>query len=215
MIHFPSFGGKPLNTSLHTITLLKWKNPLSICGTVHYHFWGYQDENLKLVIQQYRAWSLVRLQGCAGWSGSIEVTPGDWLLGYSFSTYEWLRIKLVRICINYKPVLIQCIIKEAPVKYISIQTYSLPVSSKNTSQMDHSGKICLQLAMWCRRCCLNKCARTDGRTDAGRWRITLCQVSANSIMCDTVILRWGSLENGYYFFSISVYIIGNSCRSNY
>ena len=25
--------------------------------TVHYQFWGYLDNNLKLVIRQYRAWS--------------------------------------------------------------------------------------------------------------------------------------------------------------
>jgi hypothetical protein len=25
-------------------------------GTVHYHFKGYQDENIKLVSQQYRDW---------------------------------------------------------------------------------------------------------------------------------------------------------------
>ena len=35
----------------------KWKNPPSIFGTIHYHFKGYQDEKLKLVSQQYRAWS--------------------------------------------------------------------------------------------------------------------------------------------------------------
>ena len=37
--------------------LLKWDNPPSISGTVHYHFNRYQDENLKFVSQQYRAWS--------------------------------------------------------------------------------------------------------------------------------------------------------------
>ena len=36
---------------------LKWNNQSYIFGTVHYHFYGYQDENLKLVSQQYRAWS--------------------------------------------------------------------------------------------------------------------------------------------------------------
>ena len=34
---------------------LKWNNPTSIYRTFHYHFLGYQDENLKLVSQQYRA----------------------------------------------------------------------------------------------------------------------------------------------------------------
>ena len=34
---------------------LKWNNPPSIIGTVHYHFYVYQDENLKLASQQYRA----------------------------------------------------------------------------------------------------------------------------------------------------------------
>ena len=37
--------------------LLKWNNPPSIFGPIHYHFKGYPDENLKLVSQQYRAWS--------------------------------------------------------------------------------------------------------------------------------------------------------------
>ena len=32
---------------------LKWNNPPSIFGTVHYHFKGYQDGKLKLVSQQY------------------------------------------------------------------------------------------------------------------------------------------------------------------
>ena len=36
---------------------LKWNSPPSIFGTVYYHFKGYQNENLKLVSQQYRAWS--------------------------------------------------------------------------------------------------------------------------------------------------------------
>ena len=34
----------------------KWKNPL-LALIIYYHFYGYQDENLKLVSQQYRAWS--------------------------------------------------------------------------------------------------------------------------------------------------------------
>ena len=61
------------------------ENPPWIVGTVNYRFWSYQDENLKVVIQQYRVWSdytdtsrweldvghptvqsLVRLHGCAG-----------------------------------------------------------------------------------------------------------------------------------------------------
>ena len=37
--------------------LLKWNNPPYIFGTIHYHFNGYQNENLKLVSHQYRAWS--------------------------------------------------------------------------------------------------------------------------------------------------------------
>ena len=36
---------------------LKWHNPSSIFGIVHYHFKGYQDGNMKMVSQQYRAWS--------------------------------------------------------------------------------------------------------------------------------------------------------------
>ena len=30
---------------------------LPLFRTVHYHFWGYQVENLKMVSQQYRAWT--------------------------------------------------------------------------------------------------------------------------------------------------------------
>ena len=45
----------------------KWKNPPSIFGTIHFHFWGYQDENLKLVSQH----------GCAGWPGSIHVAKSN------------------------------------------------------------------------------------------------------------------------------------------
>ena len=31
---------------------LKWNNPPSIFGTIHYHFYGYQDEKLKLISQE-------------------------------------------------------------------------------------------------------------------------------------------------------------------
>ena len=44
---------------------LKWNNPSYIFGTVHYHFQGYQDENLKLVSQQYRAWSDCTARKCS------------------------------------------------------------------------------------------------------------------------------------------------------
>ena len=37
------------------VEFLKWNNPLYIFGSVHYHFKGYQDENLKLVSQRL-AW---------------------------------------------------------------------------------------------------------------------------------------------------------------
>ena len=45
-----------------TLNLLKFLNGIhcsqsSIFGTVHYHFQGYQDDNIKLVSQEYRAWS--------------------------------------------------------------------------------------------------------------------------------------------------------------
>ena len=36
---------------------LKWNSLSSIFGTVHYHFYVYQDENFMLVSQQYTAWS--------------------------------------------------------------------------------------------------------------------------------------------------------------
>ena len=40
------------------IYLLKWNNQPSIFGTLHYHFFGVRElKNLKLVSQQYRAWS--------------------------------------------------------------------------------------------------------------------------------------------------------------
>ena len=45
----------PLNP--YHAEFFKWNNPSYIFNTVHYHFKGYQDWNLKLVSQQYRAWS--------------------------------------------------------------------------------------------------------------------------------------------------------------
>ena len=36
---------------------LKLNNPPHIFGTILLSFYGYQDENFKLVSQQYRAWS--------------------------------------------------------------------------------------------------------------------------------------------------------------
>ena len=45
------------NNQHNYLNLLKWNNPSYIFGTVHYHFQGYQDGNLKLVSQQYRTWS--------------------------------------------------------------------------------------------------------------------------------------------------------------
>ena len=43
---------------------------LPFFGTVHYNFYRYQDENLKLDSQQYRA-------GYAGWPGSILVANAN------------------------------------------------------------------------------------------------------------------------------------------
>ena len=39
-------------------------------------FWGYQDENLKMVSQQYYK-GLVRLHGYAGWPGSTLVAKAN------------------------------------------------------------------------------------------------------------------------------------------
>jgi hypothetical protein len=39
------------------MNFIKWTCPAPYFGTIHYQFWGYQDENLKLVKQQYIAWS--------------------------------------------------------------------------------------------------------------------------------------------------------------
>ena len=37
-------------------------------------------------------------------------------------------------------------------------------NNERSSHKDHFCKVCLQLAMWCRkRCCLKKCGQTDGR----------------------------------------------------
>ena len=49
---------------------IKWNNPLSIFGTVHYHFYGHQNENLKFKV------SLVRLYRWAGWPSSWLYTGG-------------------------------------------------------------------------------------------------------------------------------------------
>ena len=48
-----------------TLNLLNFQNGIihrTFFGTAHYHLKGYQDDNLKLVSQQYRA---CRLHGCA------------------------------------------------------------------------------------------------------------------------------------------------------
>ena len=39
------------------VVFLKWYYQYSIFEAVHYRFHGYQDENFKLVSQQYRGWS--------------------------------------------------------------------------------------------------------------------------------------------------------------
>ena len=39
------------------VEFLQRNNPPYIFGSVHYHFKRYQNKNLKLVSQQYRAWS--------------------------------------------------------------------------------------------------------------------------------------------------------------
>ena len=54
---------------------LKWNNP-PFFGAVHYHFQGYQDENLKLHGQP-TVYSLVRPHGCAGKPGSILVAKAN------------------------------------------------------------------------------------------------------------------------------------------
>ena len=53
------FGSLFIQTNINPFhaEFLKWNNPPSIYDTVHYHFKGYQDGNLKSVSQQYRAWS--------------------------------------------------------------------------------------------------------------------------------------------------------------
>ena len=43
--------------TLNLLNFLKSTGHPSISGTVHHQFWGYQDENLKMVSQQYRTWS--------------------------------------------------------------------------------------------------------------------------------------------------------------
>ena len=43
--------------TLNLSNFSKWNNPTSIFGTVHFHFKDLKNENLKLVSQQYRAWS--------------------------------------------------------------------------------------------------------------------------------------------------------------
>ena len=48
-------GSKVININPYPAEILKWNNSSYFFGTVHYHIKGYQDENLKLVSQQYRA----------------------------------------------------------------------------------------------------------------------------------------------------------------
>ena len=66
-LHFRSSGNEvlkrarfspfynPWSVNPYHAEFLKWNNPPSIFDTIHYHLKGYQDENLKLVSQQYRA----------------------------------------------------------------------------------------------------------------------------------------------------------------
>ena len=39
------------------LPFIKWTCPTYVFGTIHYQFWGYQDENFKIGSQQYRDWS--------------------------------------------------------------------------------------------------------------------------------------------------------------
>ena len=48
---------------------IKWTCPSSIFGILHYKFWQYQNENLKLV--KPTVYSLDRLHGYAGCPGSL------------------------------------------------------------------------------------------------------------------------------------------------
>ena len=50
-----------IDSHIFTLNLLKFLNEIIhlpfMYGTVHYHFYEYQEENLNLVSHQYRAWS--------------------------------------------------------------------------------------------------------------------------------------------------------------
>ena len=52
-IAFSKFKGDPINPYHDHAEFLKWNNLSYIFGTFNYHFQGYQNENLKLVSQQY------------------------------------------------------------------------------------------------------------------------------------------------------------------
>ena len=101
--------------NLYHAEFLKWNtsNTSYIFGTVHY-FQGYQDENLKLIIQQ------VRLHGCAGWPDSILVAEATYfrcwqgrkqiqpVFCYKLANVEVMSSPLIFLCKNVNNKLFSC-----------------------------------------------------------------------------------------------------------
>ena len=71
---------------------LKWNNPLSIFGTVHYHF--LRISRWELEAGQPTVYSLVRLHRCAGWPGSILVAKTNHFWFQQNKGYHYL----IQIC---------------------------------------------------------------------------------------------------------------------
>ena len=69
--------GKTINP--YPTEFLKWNNPLSNFGTVHYHFQGYEVDNLKMVSQLYRAWS-----DCTDEQAGLTLYLWERLITFSF-----------------------------------------------------------------------------------------------------------------------------------
>ena len=71
-----------------TLTLNLLNLLTSFFGTVHYQFWKCHDENLKLVIQQYRAWS-----DCTDVHVQAGLALYWWQSLITFSS-SWIRVNM-------------------------------------------------------------------------------------------------------------------------
>ena len=71
---------------------LKWNNPSFIFRTVHYHFEGCQNENLKMVRSQYIAWS-----DCMNVQADLALYWWQRLITFISSRIRVKEIRLVQV----------------------------------------------------------------------------------------------------------------------